>query len=106
MVGVLQQQLGDVVAAKETALSTIASVLSTATANNGVGPTYTISGPDGSETLDVNGYLRMLTEQVRTYTELERTILEMLQDLQPFTLRIRMRVGGGGVLGSGIGRWW
>jgi hypothetical protein len=99
MVSLLQQQLADVVAAKETALATIQNVIAA-----GLGPTYSISGPDGSENLDMTGYLRLLTEQVKSYTELEKLLLEELQNLQPFQVRHRMRVGGS--LISGGRRWW
>jgi hypothetical protein len=95
MVALLQQQLGDIAALKTSLLVQQAAVIAA-----GAGPTYSISGPNGSESLDIIGYLRWLGDQVKSYLELERSILEQLQDLQPFMEKQRLYVGG-----SIMGRW-
>jgi len=95
MVALLQQQLGDI-AEQKTALILQQKTVMAA----GAGPTYSISGPNGSESLDMIGYLRWLGDQVKSYLEMERGILEQLQDLQPFMEKQRLRVGG-----SILGRW-
>jgi hypothetical protein len=95
MVALLQQQLGDIAALKTSLMVQQAAVIAA-----GAGPTYSISGPNGSESLDMIGYLRWLGDQVKSYLELERSILEQLQDLQPFMEKQRLYVGG-----SILGRW-
>lgn len=95
MVALLQQQLGDIAAQKSALLVQQAAVIAA-----GAGPTYSISGPNGAESLDMIGYLRWLGDQVKSYLEMERSILEQLQDLQPFMERQRLYVGG-----SILGRW-
>ena len=89
MVATLQQQLADVTAAKTAALRAIAVTLAA-----GLGPTYTISGRAGSESFDYAGFLRMLTDQVKTFIELERLLMELLQELQPFFVVQHLHVGG------------
>jgi hypothetical protein len=95
MVALLQQQLGDIAAQKTSLIAQQAAVLAA-----GAGPNYSISGPNGAESLDMIGYLRWLGDQVKAYLETERSILEQLQDLQPFCEKQRLRVGG-----SILGRW-
>ena len=87
MVGLLQQQLGDITAAKTAAIMAITTTLSI-----GAGATYSISGHTGSESLDMAGFLRLMQDQVKTFTELELTLNQSLQDLQPFD--IHQCVGG------------
>ena len=95
MVALLQQQLADI-AEQKTALILQQKTVMAA----GAGPNYSISGPNGAESLDMIGYLRWLGDQVKSYLELERSILEQLQDLQPFMEKQRLHVGG-----SILGRW-
>jgi hypothetical protein len=71
----LQQELGDIAAARSAAYA------------GGAGPTYSIGGPNGSESVDVVGYLRYLHDR-------EQWILQKLQDLQPFLEVQSLRVGG------------
>jgi hypothetical protein len=61
----LRQELGDIHAARTAAYS------------GGAGPTYSISGPNGSESVDIVGYLKYLSDR-------EDWILQRLQDLEPF----------------------
>ena len=82
---VLQQQLSDVTAAKTGALLAISAALTA-----GVGPNYSIASNGGTENINMEGFLRYLKDQVREFCGLERMILEMLQDLQPY--RINQRV--------------
>ena len=89
MVALLQQQLGDIAAQKVVLITQQAAVIAA-----GAGPTYSISGPNDSESLDMIGYLRWLGDQVKAYLEMERSILEQLQDLQPFCEKQRLYVGG------------
>ena len=89
MVTLLKQQLGDIAAQKVILITAQATVMAA-----GAGPTYSISGPNGSESLDMIGYLRWLGDQVKAYLEMERSILEQLQDLQPFCEKQRLYVGG------------
>lgn len=89
MVTVLQQQMADIAAQKVVLITQQAAVITA-----GAGPTYSISGPNGSESLDMVGYLRWLGDQVKSYLEMERSILEQLQDLQPFLEKQRLYVGG------------
>lgn len=49
------------VASLQTQLSAVQTLL--ATANASPQPTYSVSGPDGSQTLDWNGYRRNLIDQ-------------------------------------------
>lgn len=93
MVGLLQQQLADITAAKTAAIAAIVTVLSV-----GAGPTYSISGRAGSESLDMAGFLRLMQDQVKNFTELELTLLQALQDLQPFDVLQRVGCGRRG--------WW
>ena len=88
MVATLQQQLADVTAAKTAALGAIAATLSA-----GLGPAYTISGPSSNESFDFAGFLRLLTDQVKAFIEVERLLLEMIQNLQPFFVGDRRHVG-------------
>ena len=85
----LQQQLADVCAAKSKALATIGQVIAA-----GPGPTYSTSGDAGGESVDWTGYLGMLNLQVKTMTELELTLTQALQDLQPFHVIERVGVSG------------
>lgn len=77
----LQQELGDIAASRSTIMA------------GGGGPTYSISGPNGSESVDIVGYLRYLSER-------EEWIIQRLQDLQPFLEVQTLRVGGS-ILGEG-----
>ena len=86
-VTLLEQQLADVIAEKSACLAELATVRAA-----GLGPTYTISGRNGSETLDAVGYRRYLMDSVKSLTELERFLLEALQDLQPFTVTRRVHI--------------
>jgi len=95
MVILLQQQLADI-AEQKTALI----VQQKAAMAAGAGPTYSISGPNGAESVDVLGYLRWIGDQVKVYLEMERSILEQIQDLQPFYEKQRLRVRG-----SILGGW-
>lgn len=81
MVGLLQQQLADITGAKMAAILAITSVLSI-----GAGPSYNISGRAGSESLDMAGFLRLMQDQVKNFTELEMTLSQALQDFQPFDI--------------------
>jgi hypothetical protein len=88
-VATLQSQLAAISAAKTQALATISQVIAA-----GPGPTYSTSGDAGSESIDWTGYLGMLNLQVKTMTETELTLIQALQDLQPFDVRQRVGVGG------------
>ena len=88
MVALLEQQLADVVAAKSTALGQIAALASDGTG----GPSFSESGVAGSESVDRAGYLATLNAQVREYTETEKSILETLQNLQPYNIPKRVRI--------------
>lgn len=52
------------------------------------GASYSISGANGSESVDVVGYLRYLNER-------EEWIVQRLQDLQPFMVVQRQLIRGG-----------
>jgi hypothetical protein len=94
MVGLLQQQLADITAAKNAASLAITTVLSLGSPG---GVSYNISGRAGSESVDLAGFLSIMQNQVKAFTELEMTLLENLQNLQPFDIRqpvgIRRRWG-------------
>ena len=89
-VAMLQQQLADIYAQKEMAISSISTVLLA-----GLGPSYTITGRAGSETVSMTQFLDYLRNLVQTYVDVEKMILQMLQDLQPFTQIVTHQVGDG-----------
>jgi len=91
MATIWQQQLADVVAAKTAALQALAAAIS-----SGVGPSYSISGRAGGESISWTEFLNALKEQIKTFTELEKTLMEMIQDVQPFDVPQRFRAGGPG----------
>lgn len=93
MVTTLQQQLDDIATQKTALLAQQAAVMAA-----GAGPTYSISGPNGSESVGMVEYLRWLGDQVKSYLEMEMTILEQLQNLQPFCV-VQRRYVGGSILG-------
>ena len=75
LVTALQQELGDIVAARSAAYAA------------GIGPTYSISGANGSESVGMLDYIKWLGER-------EIELAERLQELQPFLELRRVRVGG------------
>lgn len=85
----LRQQLGEVILAKTQALAKLSEVL---TAGDNPGITYSISGRAGSESVNYTGYLAYLKDQIATFTDLEKQLLEMIQNLQPYQIRQRYRV--------------
>jgi hypothetical protein len=86
----LRQQLADVSAVKQLALQQIAAVIAA-----GAGPSYSLGGPAGSESLDMRGFLDYLTAAVKTYAELEGVLLDAIQDLTPFQVVQQVSVCGG-----------
>ena len=101
-VALIQQQLGDIIASKEIALQSLATVLTA-----GLGPSYTIAGRAGSETVSMTQFLEYLKGQVSAFGELEKMLFQLLQDLQPFTQVVHHQVGdairgqwGGGYRGG------
>lgn len=98
MVTTLQQQLGDVAAAKSSALSLLATIDA-----SGAGPNYSIAGKAASESLDFETYRAGLVNRIKDLAETELLILDELQKLQPFTVVERVRVGGS-LIGPGHGR--
>ena len=84
----LRVQLSGVINAKNQAIATMASV-----AAAGAGPTYSVSGRAGSESLDMNGYLEHLRAQIEGFTQTEIVLLENIQRLEPFQLTQRRHVG-------------
>ena len=74
-VNALEAELGNIAANRAAAYA------------GGAGVNYSISGANGSESVDIVGYLRYLDER-------ERWILERLQELQPWMLTQRRTVGG------------
>jgi len=90
MVSVLQQQLADVAVAKETATVSLTTALIAIVATDGSpgsGATQTVGGLVGNETYDTNGRIAQLRQTVKDLGELERTILQNIQDLRPFRIR-------------------
>ena len=99
-VPLLQQQLADVAAALDANIVLQQTVIAA-----GSGPTYTIAGRVGSETVGMLEFLKFLGEQSKEYLEMQKLLLEQLQAIQPFALRQRIRVRGILNWGRG-GRWW
>lgn len=91
MVETLQAQLGSVAAQISTAQATIASVIA-----SGAGVSYTIAGKSGSETISWTQYLAQLNEQVTSLIESQNSMLTQLQNLQPYCVKQRLRIGGRG----------
>jgi environmental stress-induced protein Ves len=96
MVETLQAQLGNVAAQISTAQATIASVIL-----SGAGVSYVIAGSKGSETISWTQYLAQLTTQVTALIESQNLLLTQLQNLQPYCVKQRQRIGG-----LGFRRWW
>jgi hypothetical protein len=83
----LQQQLADVFASKTEALTEMTTCLTT-----GLRASYTITGKVGSETVGATQYLDHLKNRIAEFTKLEQSIIQMIQDLQPYQLSIRYSV--------------
>ena len=101
MVSTLQQQLAAIAVQKSALIAQQAEVIAA-----GQGPTYSISSPDGSKSVGMLEYVRFLGDQVKLYVDLVNELLKTLQNLQPFSVNLRIRVRGpfsGGCAGYGFG---
>ena len=74
---------------KSAALAAIATALAL-----GEGPSYSISGRVGSESLSLNEFLSNMRDTAKTATEMEIELTEQLQAVTPFDIRQRVGVGG------------
>jgi hypothetical protein len=87
----IEQQLADVIAAKEAALANLTAFLESYT-TTGIGPSWANAGEGGSESVNWTGYLAELRAEIDQFAQLEQTLLQLLQDLNPYTIRQRQRI--------------
>ena len=74
---------------KNSCLSAIVTALAL-----GEGPSYSISGSTGSESLSFNEFLSNMRETAAKATEIESELTQHLQDATPFQVIQRKRIGG------------
>ena len=92
----IKQQIADVIALKVLAIYAIANVAGPwVTSVGGIGPSYAISSADGSKSVSLTEFLRFLEDLIARMAELERMLLQLLQDLNPFTILQRRSICGG-----------
>lgn len=91
----ISQQIADVIAVKEMALYALANINGVWAANiGGMGPSYTIASNDGSKTVSMTEFLNYLRNLITSFADLEKMLLQLLQDLTPFDIVSHVHIGG------------